>query len=113
MRFILTQDAKLDLKEIARYTKSRWGREQCAKYIVAFDKSFQAIAKNPKSGIECDEISAGYRKRASGSHIIFYRILDNDRVEIVRILHGNMEPWSRLPEESWSKRGIRGRAANQ
>jgi len=97
-RFFLTEAARADLKEIGHYTKSRWGRVQRDKYLVALDDSFKALAQSPQSGVECDDIRAGYRKRRSGSHVIFYRVLERETVEIVRILHGNMEPEHYLPE---------------
>jgi toxin ParE1/3/4 len=41
------------------------------------------------------KIPGGYRKRAAGSHVIFYRQLSH-KTEIVRILHQNMDVDSHL-----------------
>ncbi|WP_433850423.1 type II toxin-antitoxin system RelE/ParE family toxin [Brucella pseudogrignonensis] len=40
----------------------------------------------------------GYRRRVHGNYLIFYRV-DNDRVSIVRILHGAMNYAALLFEE--------------
>jgi len=42
------------------------------------------------SGRSAEDIRAGYRKAAVGSHVMFYRVRA-DVVEIVRILHRNMD----------------------
>jgi toxin ParE1/3/4 len=55
------------------------------------DTCFHQLAENPFQGKDCSEIREGYRKQTPGSHIIFYRLLSDDQIEIVRILHGHMD----------------------
>ena len=45
----------------------------------------------PSLGRACDDIRTGYRRYAEGSHTIFYREAGGG-IEIVRILHGRMDP---------------------
>ena len=92
--FRLSRKAKADLKSIARYTESRWGRTQRNHYILQFDQCFRLLAENPRLGKSCVEIIPGYRQLPQGSHVIFYRKVAENRVDIIRILHTRM-----LPEE--------------
>ncbi|MGR0278829.1 type II toxin-antitoxin system RelE/ParE family toxin [Marinomonas dokdonensis] len=89
--FQLTQKAKEDLKDIAIFTQRRWGREQRNIYVKQFDESFWLLAENPDIGRSCDEIRLGYHKFPQGSHIIFYKLIGNQQIQIVRILHKSMD----------------------
>lgn len=60
--FVLTEKAKSDLREIAIFTESRWGKEQRNLYTKKFDDTFGLLAENPLLGKDCDYIRAGYRK---------------------------------------------------
>jgi toxin ParE1/3/4 len=95
-KFTLTNMAKADLKEIAKFTRNRWGREQRDLYLQMLDVSFQQLAANPLKGKDCSDIRLGYRKLNAGSHVIFYRQTLTDMIEIVRILHGHMDVETRL-----------------
>jgi len=90
--FNLTQKAKADLLEIGRYTLARWGKEQRDLYLRMLDGCFRRLAANPLHGVECSAIRGGYRKLTAGSHVIFYRQVNDRAIEIVRILHGRMDP---------------------
>lgn len=89
--FTLTNMAKADLKDIAKFTQERWGREQRDLYLQMLDISFQQLAANPLKGKDCSEIRIGYLKLNAGSHVIFYRQTLTDTIEIVRVLHGHMD----------------------
>ena len=52
------------------------------------------IAERPDVGWTDEAIGEGYRRRAVGSHVIFYRM--DEGVEIVRVLHQSMDAKSRL-----------------
>lgn len=84
--FTLTNMAKADLKEIARFTQNRWGREQRNLYLQMLDVSFQQLADNPLKGKDCSDIRIDYRKLNAGSHVIFYRQNRADMIEIVSFI---------------------------
>ncbi|RLA03618.1 MAG: type II toxin-antitoxin system RelE/ParE family toxin [Gammaproteobacteria bacterium] len=90
--FKLSTKAKIDLKKIGVFTEKRWGRSQRNTYLLQFDNCFHQISDNPYIGTTCDQVRPGYRLMPQGSHIIFYRVDDNNLVEISRILHKNMLP---------------------
>ena len=96
--FTLTQRAKSDLKSIAKFTEGRWGRAQRNIYIKQFDEAFHMLAKSPSMGKNCDFIKVGYHKFPQGSHIIFYKMAPNRTLEIIRILHKNMDVTSTLSD---------------
>ena len=89
--FQLTARAKDDLKNIAFYTEEVWGIEQRNQYLKQIDGAFHIIAKSPKRGRSCDYIRQGYYKYSIGKHIIFYRQISAEEVQIVRILHETMD----------------------
>ncbi len=89
--FQLTNKAKSDLRDIALFTSRRWGREQRNIYLKQFDDSFWLLAENPDIGKTCGEIREGYRKFPQGSHVIFYRQVGSQDIEIIRILHKSMD----------------------
>ena len=89
--FTLTEAAKNDLKDIARFTQKRWGLEQRNTYLKILDDSFHQLASNPVTGRECNEIKIGYYKFPTGSHMIYYRKNGNLNIQIVRVLHKSMD----------------------
>ena len=90
-RFDLTRSARADLKSIARYTQDRWGVRQRNAYLKEVDQVFCALAKNPSMGRACDDIREGYRKFPHGSHVVYYRLVGEEELLIVRILHMTMD----------------------
>ncbi len=89
--FKLTVLAKADLKDIALFTQSKWGKEQRNLYLKQFDDSFHMLSKNPEIGKNCGWIKQGYRKFPQGSHVIFYEQIAHCEILIVRILHKSMD----------------------
>ncbi len=89
--FVLTNKAALDLKSIAIYTQNTWGVRQRNRYLSSIDKSFHALAADRMKGQDCGEIRNGYRKYRVAKHVIFFREIDTDLIEIVRILHERMD----------------------
>jgi len=96
MSFTLTGKAKSDLKAIAIFTEQRWGKEQRNFYVKQMDDTFHLLADLPMTGTDCEYIKIGYRKFPQGSHMIFYRMVKNSDIEIVRILHKSMDVESKF-----------------
>jgi len=94
--FTLTRRAKTDLKSIAKFTEKRWGREQRYIYIKQFDDTFHVLSDTPEIGNNCDYIKENYQKFPQGSHIIFYRKTSLKNIQIIRILHKNMDVLSKF-----------------
>nr|MDT0250787.1 type II toxin-antitoxin system RelE/ParE family toxin [Endozoicomonas sp.] len=56
-----------------------------------FDETFHLLSERPELGKSCDQIRKGYLKFPQGSHVIFFRQINKSRIQIVRILHKNMD----------------------
>ena len=82
--------AQTDLAGIGTYTQNRWGNEQKTRYLHQIQKTLLTLLDAPQTGTERDDIAPGLRSRASGSHIVFYRITDFG-LEVVRVLHHRMD----------------------
>lgn len=96
--YILSVRAEIDLQEIWIYTMEHWSIEQADKYIYAIKQYIRNIAKNPLSGKSYDHITEGYKRFPANSHYVFYKILDNGIIEVIRILHQQMDIEERLKE---------------
>lgn len=89
--YSLTNAARADLKSVAVYTQRRWGKEQRRIYSKQFDDAFLLLANSPDAGLSCDHIKKGYKKFPTGTHTIFFRIISQSEIQIVRILHKRMD----------------------
>ena len=89
--FSLTEKAKSDLKNVARFTQKRWGRDQRNLYLKSLDDCFQRLSRNPSMGKACSDLRPGYHKFPTGSHVVYFRSKTNKQIEIVRVLHENMD----------------------
>jgi len=96
MNFYLTKAAKADLKLIAKYTEKEHGIVKRNEYLSHIDSLFHLLSQNPNIGIDCSQIKIGYRKYPVKKHNIYYVLLNNSDVEIVRILHSRMDIISKV-----------------
>ncbi len=87
----LTLKARLDIKEVARYTQKHWGQAQRNKYIAELYQCMRALAKKPDLGKSRDDIKPGYRCKREGNHFIYYRLSGAD-IDILGVLHERMDP---------------------
>lgn len=90
-RYLLSPAAQADLEQIWDYTHGRWGVDQAEDYLRELERAINRIAMHPLIGGSCDGIRPGYRKLATGSHVLFYRVIADDDVDVVRILHRRMD----------------------
>ena len=91
----LTLEAKSDLKDLLKYTQKVWGEQQRKIYKAHFDHAFALLSEFPAGGQRRDELFIGCRCKLVEQHVIFYRLEEN-AVEVVRILHSRMDIQSRL-----------------
>lgn len=94
----ITNKAVEDLSDIWNYTLDVWSEKQADLYYEMLINFCQEIAENPEFGKNYDEIIENLYGFKANSHIIFYRILSEDVIEIVRILHGSMDLKNRIQE---------------
>lgn len=97
-RYKLTNKAVEDLSKIWEYTFETWSEQQADKYYDVLISNFQEIAENPDFGKNYDGISKQLFGFKVNKHIIFYRTLNENHVEITRILHERMDLKKRTTE---------------
>lgn len=90
-KYYLTNKAVEDLTNIWDYTYDEWSENQADKYYNLLLSSCQEIAENPNLGKKYDNVTEKLLGFKSNQHIIFYQIISNTEVEIIRILHGRMD----------------------
>lgn len=94
----LTRKAVEDLSKIWGYTFEVWSEQQADKYYEGLISNCQEIAENPDLGKNYDRISSQLLGLKTKRHIIFYRTLNENYVEITRILHERMDLKKRIAE---------------
>lgn len=91
----ISSEAYSDLEKIWLYTVNKWSKEQANRYYSLIIDEISFLTQNYYSGKSVEHIRPGYRVSFVKSHIIFYKIVDDQKLEIIRILHQsvNIEDW--------------------
>ncbi len=97
-KYHLTNKAVDDLSKIWNYTYEVWSENQADKYYYELLSDCQEISENQNLGRNYAEIQKNLFGFKSGQHILFYRILNVNEIEITRILHSRMDLKSRIEE---------------
>ena len=87
---ILSPKAKSDLSGIWDYTLEEWGIDQAEKYVRELWAAIQEQACDYTSSTDISDVRPGYRKFRSGSHVIFFKLVE-DGIDVIRILHQRMD----------------------
>jgi toxin ParE1/3/4 len=90
MKLLWATKAISDLDVIRDHSLLQWGSRQTADYLRRIQAAVIAAAEAPMQTASADHYRPGYRKITVGVHIVFFRI-NNDAIEIVRILHSMMD----------------------
>ncbi len=97
-KYILTNKAVEDLSKIWDYTFDVWSENQAEKYYYELLDDCQELSNNQLFGKNYDEIHTEIFGYNSGQHVIFYRVINSDKIEITRILHSRMDLKNRIQE---------------
>jgi toxin ParE1/3/4 len=95
-KYRISQQAIKDLNDIWIYTLHKWSKKQADRYYDLILKEIQFIADNYMIGKTAEQTRKNYRITKVKSHLIFYRKVEDDIVEVVRILHQRMDIKKRL-----------------
>ncbi|WP_067031844.1 type II toxin-antitoxin system RelE/ParE family toxin [Allomuricauda sp. CP2A] len=90
-KYRISKQAIDDLNDIWVYTFHKWSKEQADRYYDLIIGEIEFIVDNYLTGKSAEQIRKNYRMTNIKSHLIFYRKVKNDIVEIVRILHQRMD----------------------
>jgi len=97
-KYILTNKAVEDLSGIWNYTFETWSETQADKYYFMLLDTCQDLADENAKGKQYPEIHSDVFGIRAGQHIIFYRRVKQDTIEIIRILHSRMDLSNRIKE---------------
>lgn len=97
LAYVITKKAVSDLEEIWLYTVEKWSIDQADRYYKLIFDEIHFICKNLNAGKSMEHVRKGYRASKVKSHLIYYRI-ENDIIEVIRILHERMDIENRLNE---------------
>ena len=90
-KFYLTYKAVEDLGDIWNYTIETWSESQAEIYYSLLIDSCQELANKPNQGKSYEVVERNILGFKIGQHVIFYRIVSEKEIEVVRILHGMMD----------------------
>ena len=97
-KYRFTNKAVKDLEDIWNYTVETWSERQADVYYELLINFCQHIADHPELGKRYDEIAKDLRGCIANKHVIFYKVISQDEIEVVRILHGRMDVKSRISD---------------
>ena len=97
-KVILRQKAIDDLNDIWDYTFEQWSEKQADKYYSSLKFACREIGENPDLGRDYTEIKSNLLGLKSGKHIIFYQMISDEEIEVIRILHERMDLKNRLTQ---------------
>lgn len=116
MLFRISGPAKADIASILRRSEQSYGEGARSRHRACLSAAMRRIAADPGGHltIDCRDLAPGVRSfhirhgRAQSRevpvakpvHVIFYRVIDEKVVEIVRVLHERMLPSRHIGSQS-------------
>jgi toxin ParE1/3/4 len=96
--YTLTNKAVTDLSEIWNYTIETWSEKQADKYYFMILDTCQDLADGKAKGKNYPEVDLEVLGFKIGQHIVFYRLINIEEIEITRVLHSQMDLKNRIHE---------------
>lgn len=93
-----TNKAVEDLTRIWEYTLDTWSETQADAYYNMLVGLCRDLAESPTLGRTYEQVAEDIRGMVAGKHIIFYKEVPDDAIEIIRILHGSTDLKHRIKE---------------
>ncbi|WP_417443704.1 type II toxin-antitoxin system RelE/ParE family toxin [Joostella sp.] len=90
-QYRISKQAIDDLNDIWVYTFHKWSKGQADRYYELIIDEIEFIADNYLIGKSAEQTRKNYRATKIKSHLIFYRKVENEIFEIIRILHQRMD----------------------
>ena len=92
---LISSEALSDLEEIWIYTRKKWSKEQADRYYSLLIDDIEFLQSNYYTGKSAEYIRPEYRVSFVKSHIIFYKLVDDQKLEVIRIVHQsvNIDKW--------------------
>jgi toxin ParE1/3/4 len=97
-KYRLTNNAVQDLSHIWTYSLSTWSESHAEKYYNMLISACSQIGQSPHLGKNYEAIANNLKGFRIQRHIIFYIIDSPKTVQIVRVLHVNIDFKNRMAE---------------
>lgn len=113
-RFRLARPAQIDLANILATSAERWGAEGRQRYTALLAAAMRHVAAEPSgpltrkrpelrsSGIRSFHVRHAHRSEGAQVrrpvHVLYYRVAEEDLIDIIRVLHERMDPSRHLDE---------------
>ena len=97
-KYRFTNKAVEDLSFIWNYTYKTWSENQADKYYEMLIDFCQQLADKPMLGKSYNQIAEHLLGFHAGKHIIFYREISKTEIQIIRILHEQMDLKNKITE---------------
>jgi|WetSurMetagenome_2_1015567.scaffolds.fasta_scaffold29040_4 toxin ParE1/3/4 len=88
-----------DLTNIWNYTFDKWSEKKADRYFRMLLENCSEVATNHELGKNYTLVAENLFGFKAGQHIIFYRRVDEDTIEITRILYEQMDLKNRIKEK--------------
>jgi toxin ParE1/3/4 len=90
----LSSRAQADLAEFWIYSAKQWDHGQADRFVDALVSRFEWLCDNPALWKTRPDIAEGLHSYPQRSHVIYFRAHGDmpKVIEIVRVLHGRMDP---------------------
>ena len=98
-KYKFTNKAVCDLTQIWNYTLDKWSEDQADRYYRMLFENCKEVANNPELGKNYSGVTENLFGFKAGRHIIFYRRIEDNEVEIIRILHEQMDIENRIKDK--------------
>jgi len=98
-KYKFTNKAVYDLTQIWNYTLNKWSEDQADRYYHMLLENCKEVANNPELGKNYSGVTENLFGFKAGRHIIFYRRIEDNEVEITRILHEQMDIENRIKDK--------------
>ncbi len=98
MKLVLSPAAIRDLQSIADYTIHTWGAEQEILYLNGLWRKLEEIQSRPEIFRHRNDLAIDCRSARHEKHVIFFAV-EEDSIQVIRILHGAMDFGSHLPDD--------------
>lgn len=98
-KYKFTNKAVDDLAQIWNYIVEKWSEDQADRYYLMLLENCKEVAFNPDFGKYYSDVTENVFGFKAGRHIIFYRKIEDNEVEILRILHEQMDIDKRIKDK--------------
>ena len=89
--YYFSEKAISDLNDIWIYTAEHWSIEQANRYYNLIVDEIENIVENLETAKDFGTIRKNYKYSKVKSHLVFFKIDNDNKIEIVRILHEKIE----------------------